>query len=102
MCLGDASGYCQKGESECVIKLWNIDSTHAPKDLLGYSRSVDHVTFSPDGKLLASCGEDDTRIMIWNVAPEALREVASLPHIPRGGKGFEVFSKGFEVFSKRM
>ena len=38
------------------------------RTLSGHRGGVQNIRFSPDGKLLASCGKDDYRVIIWNVA----------------------------------
>jgi WD40 repeat protein len=50
------------------VKLWDLSSSEPPKDVANHAKSVYSVAFSPDGKWLASCGEDDSRIRVWNVA----------------------------------
>jgi WD40 repeat protein len=44
-------------------------------DFLGHNNSVRSITFSPDGKYLAS-GSDDTTVKLWSV--ESQKEIATL------------------------
>jgi WD40 repeat protein len=66
-----ASGGCDdKGESiNCIkstIKLWSVPEGELLRTLKGHSWSVSSVSFSPDGKTLAS-GSLDKTIKLWSV-----------------------------------
>jgi len=50
-----------------TIKLWNISTMACVATLEGHTNSVQSVTFSPDGKLLAS-GSDDHKIKLWDIS----------------------------------
>ncbi|KAG9701781.1 WD40 repeat-like protein, partial [Aureobasidium melanogenum] len=53
---------------DCTIYLWTpMTSTKPVTRLLGHQKQVNHVTFSPDGTLLASAGFDNL-IKLWNAA----------------------------------
>ena len=48
-----------------VIKLWDID-TGTEKSTFNIHDSTYEVTFSPNGKILATCAEGDTKIKLWD------------------------------------
>jgi WD40 repeat protein len=53
----------------CIITLWDISDDKNPKrlkTLKGHKRAVESVVFTPDGKRLISCGQDQT-IRFWDV-----------------------------------
>ncbi|MBN1536938.1 MAG: WD40 repeat domain-containing protein [Anaerolineales bacterium] len=58
------------GESydSTAVKLWRVETGELLRTLEGHTHGVDFVTFSPDGKFLASASYDGT-IRIWGIRP---------------------------------
>ncbi len=63
-----------------TIKLWNLQD-NTSTTLTGHTDKVNSVTFSPDGKLLAS-GGNDRAIKIWDV--QRKQHITTLKHTPSG------------------
>lgn len=55
------------GDDAGSVKLWQLDSNHAPKMLAGHGDQVWALAFSPDGRLLAS-GDRLGTVQVWDVA----------------------------------
>lgn len=58
------------GESydSTAVKLWRVETGDLLRTLDGHTHGVDFMTFSPDGKYLASASYDGT-IRIWGIRP---------------------------------
>jgi WD40 repeat protein len=54
------------GEWDKTIKLWRVSDGSLVRTLTGHTDSVWSVSFSPDGRLLASGSRDNT-IKLWQV-----------------------------------
>ena len=68
----------------------------------GHKGSLNTVTFSPDGKTLASCGQDDT-IKVWDVDPRGEGRLHfSLASARRGGHTADVTGLAFSPDGKRL
>jgi WD40 repeat protein len=67
-CSGGSLGFCVAGE----IILWDVDSRQQiGNPLIVNGNSVDKVSFSPDGTILATAGGG---IILWDMDPEAWAE----------------------------
>ena len=63
------------GSEDKTIKIWNIsDRPKLIKTLTGHTDSVTTVVVSPDGKLIASAGYDNT-IKLWTIRGELLQTI---------------------------
>ena len=63
------------GDSEGVIKVWDLASGDEVATLEGHTREVYTITYSPDGSRIASSGNDAT-IIVWDA--ETLEQVLLL------------------------
>jgi WD40 repeat protein len=54
------------GSGDKTVKIWSVELKKEIKTLKGHKETVHSVSFSPDGKYLAS-GSQDRMIKLWNV-----------------------------------
>jgi WD40 repeat protein len=48
-----------------TIKLWNVENRVEIATLKGHSKEINSICYSPDGKTIASCSDDNT-IKFWD------------------------------------
>jgi WD40 repeat protein len=64
---GDGYSGGSTGGLDAQIRLWNVEDGKLVRQFPGHLNSVQSLTFSPDGKMLASAGHD-ARAKLWDVA----------------------------------
>ena len=66
------------GERGGILKLWNVETRTAALSLEGHaSHSIEHLSFTSDGSLLASVGANE--LFLWDVATGEQRTAPGLP-----------------------
>ena len=69
------------GTARNLIHLWDVNSRQKLGILRGHVSGLAGLSFSPDGKTLASCG--DNRLKLWNI--ETVQEILTLARFSSGG-----------------
>jgi WD40 repeat protein len=83
------------------IRLWEVETGRLIRTLEGHSDAVHYVSFSPDGALLVSGGDDDT-VRLWAVADGDLLDTVLMPATPGfkyGNVGVAFFPDGKSVLT---
>ena len=65
------SGKIRLASTNNIVKLWDINTGREITTLQGHSRLVNSISFSPDGKAIASASHDGT-VILWNFDLESL------------------------------
>jgi WD40 repeat protein len=71
-----------------VVKLWDLESGRVVHETVAHAMEPDSLTFSPDGRLLASSGADGG-LKLWD---PTLKEVKTLSVSPLEARGLKAFS----------
>jgi WD40 repeat protein/serine/threonine protein kinase len=74
LALSQNGRFLAAGTELNLIHLWDVNSGQLLGILRGHVAEVEGLSFSPDGKTLASCG--DNRVKLWNI--ETLQEILTL------------------------
>ena len=65
---GEIYEYLASASDDLTIYLWNPSSSRKPvKRLLGHQKPVNHVSFSPDGRLICSVAYDN-HVKLWSAS----------------------------------
>ncbi len=73
-----------EGQGDVVVRLWDVQSGQILRRMVGNTRQINTVAFSPNGTLIASGGNDGT-VRLWDV--QSGREWRRLPNT-NGSTGF--------------
>ncbi|MFJ2186317.1 trypsin-like peptidase domain-containing protein [Streptomyces anulatus] len=83
-------------ESQGAVQLWNVGSDGSAElrsEFTSSAHSVASVTFSPDGRILATGSNEDRAVRLWDVTPDGSPELsATLPSKSKEGVQSVAFS----------
>jgi cytochrome c len=80
--------------------VWDIEQMVELKQLIGHDAAVNTAAFSPDGRWLATAG-DDNEILIWSVAELKTKKVNPTPVALRGHTA-KIVHLQFDAESRRL
>jgi len=83
------------------IRLWEVETGRLVRTLEGHADAVHFVSFSPDGTLLVSSGDDDT-VRLWAAADGDLLDTVLMPAtsgLKYGNVGVAFFPDGKSVLT---
>lgn len=63
----DGSGLYACGSQDCTVGLFDHRSGDLVATLAGHRGGVNHLTFSPDGRLLATGARKDDAVLVWDL-----------------------------------
>ncbi|MGH9835110.1 MAG: WD40 repeat domain-containing protein [Blastocatellia bacterium] len=89
-----ASGYGTLGALSGEVRLWDAHTGALNQTLTDHEHGVSSALFSPNGKLIASCGADAS-VRLWEVG--GARLLATLMVLP--GAGMDVASNEWITFT---
>lgn len=81
--LAVATGNWKRSGEKGKLYLWDVEREAFARTLEGHTRAINSVTFSPNGKFLASGSEDNT-VMIWKMDAEQAPTVIAPPGFSLG------------------
>ena len=87
LALSQNGRFLAVGTGRNLVHLWAVNSGQPLGILRGHVAGVSGLSFSPDGKTLASCG--DSRVKLWNI--ETLQEILNLARF-NSAAGVALFS----------
>jgi WD40 repeat protein len=70
-----------------AVKVWDAGTGELIREITGHAKNVKSVTYSPDGRRIASASSDGT-VRIWDVATGRETLTLAVPSLPNPQRGF--------------